>query len=201
MKSSLGLFIIHNVVRRNLQSCYTNATSVSRSTAAPFLTYARYTIFVTEDQLDSVDTIWFPTFGKYDDRFNAQIQAHEALRSSIASVKKAVDAAEGEPDQESLWQAVSDAFRDLHQQTESTYDKEEALSNGLGHQIPMDVIKELEKQQEQRRRASVKTYGHLWCASYLLKSMNPQERAIFPPGLPKLVANGMMSGGAMHYRR
>ena len=116
-------------------------------------------------------------------------------------MKKALDVAEGEPDQESRWHAVSDAFRDLHGDINPIYDKEEAMSNELGHRVPIEVVRELEKKQEQRRKASVKTYGHLWCATYLLKSMKPQERAIFPPGLPKLVANGMMSGGAMHYRR
>jgi hypothetical protein len=42
-----------------------------------FGTYANYTIFVLEDQLDAVDTIWFLAFAKYDERFHEQIVAHE----------------------------------------------------------------------------------------------------------------------------
>lgn len=148
-----------------------------------------------------MDDIWSPAFAKYDTRFNDQTQVHEGLRNKTVSMKKALDAAEGEPDQEFLWHAVSDAFRDLHGEINPIYDKEEAMSNELGHRVPIEAVRELEKKQEQRRKASVKKYGHLWCATYLLRSMKPQERAIFPPGLPKLVASGMMSGGAMHYRR
>lgn len=201
MTSSLGLFIIHNVIRRNLESCAINAPSVDKSSAAPFLTYARHTLFVTDDQLASVDSIWHPAFTKYDPRFNDQTPVHEGLRSKIERVKKALDAAEEEPDQKALWHAVSDVFRDLHADIDSVYDQEEAMSNELGHKMPIEVVREIAKKQEERRRASVRKYGHLWCAAYLLKSMKPHERAIFPPGLPKMMANGMMRGGGMHYRR
>ena len=156
---------------------------------------------MTTDQLQSVNEIWYPTFAKYDTRFNNQIEIHEGCRSQIAVAKKALDAAEAEPSEKTLWQAVSDVFRDLHEQMDQTYDAEEAMSNELGHKVPIEVIKELEKQQEERRKASIKTYGHLWCGTYLLKSMKPHERAIFPPGMPKLVVNGLMSGGSMAFRR
>lgn len=96
---------------------------------------------------------------------------------------------------------ISGSFSELHHEIDTQYDVEEDLSNRLGRRVPLDNIKAMEKQQEDRRKADVKTYGHLWTAVYLLRSLNPKERAIFPPGVPKFVASGMLTAGAMQFRK
>lgn len=96
---------------------------------------------------------------------------------------------------------ISDGFAELRNEIDTQYDVEEDLSNNLGRRIPLEKIKAMEKQQEDRRKGDVKTYGHLWTAVYLLRSLNPKERAIFPPGIPKFVASGMLTAGAMQFRQ
>jgi hypothetical protein len=190
------------VVRRNLAACAENAKSVKSSNTATFTTYANHTLWLLGDQLDSEDTIWFPQFAKYDDRFNQQITAHEALKSKADELKALLPSKEktgsSGPFQK---EEISARFQELYDLTNSEYDTEENLSNGLGHRVPIEEIKELEKKQEARRAVSMKANGHLWSVVYLLKSLTPKERQIFPPGIPKAVASGMMTGGGLQFRK
>lgn len=159
-------------------------------------------MFVLEDQLDATDTIWFPTFAKYNSRFGQQMAAHEALKPKIQELKLLLPSKEKPVSLEQLpKEQISNGFRELHDLVNHEYDKEEEMSNSLGHRVPIEEIQKLEKQQGARRLAAVKIYGHLWCAVYLLRSLSPKERAIFPPGLPKVVASGMMTGGAFQFRK
>ncbi|KAF2195914.1 hypothetical protein K469DRAFT_546042 [Zopfia rhizophila CBS 207.26] len=195
--SSLGLYAIHNVIRRNLASCAEHAKQVNKSNMAPFLTYANYTLHVLKDQLESVDTIWFPKFATYDQRFTAQIEAHRPIIKEIEELERLLEV---EAFAEST-DIVSQSFGQLHKWVDSEFDTEEALTNQLGHLVPIGEIQELEKRQEERRLAQVKVYGHLWTAVYLLRGLGPKERAIFPPGIPKVVASGMLTAGALQFRK
>lgn len=195
--SSLGLFAIHNIVRRNLASCAAHAKNVKKSNEAHFLTYAKYTLYVLEDQLQAVDLLWFPEFAKYDSRFSAQIKSHSVLFEQVSAVRELLE-------QDSFsekGEEVSVKFQSLSEAVNEQYDVEERLCNELGHKVPLDTIKELEKQQEDRRKAQVKTYGHLWTALYVLRGLSPKEREIFPPGIPKVVVSGMLTAGSLQYRR
>jgi hypothetical protein len=164
----------------------------------PFVYYANYTLHVLEDQLESVDSIWFPVFARYDERFKEHIAAHAPLRQQITELQKLLNSTSLE---ETLQTQVAAGFDQLYQQIVAQFDAEEDLVNKLGRQVPIDEIQNLEKQQEARRRADVKVYGHLWTAVYLLRSLDPKERAIFPPGIPKLVVSGMLTAGALQFRR
>jgi hypothetical protein len=167
-----------------------------------FSTYANYTIFILEDQLGSSDEIWFPSFAKYDERFQQQIAAHAALKPRIEELKRLLPSKDKPASSDQFpKEQVSSGFRELYDLVSHEYDKEEELANGLGHRVPITEIREWDKQQEARRLAAVKVHGHLWSAVYLLKSLNAKERAIFPPGLPKVVASGMMTGGGLQFRK
>ncbi|EAW14842.1 xanthocillin biosynthesis cluster protein xanF [Aspergillus clavatus NRRL 1] len=200
VSSSLALFAIHNVVRRNLTACAEHAKSVDAANIEPFVYYAKYTLHVVQDQLESVDHIWFPVFSEHDNRFTDQTTAHEPLYKRIAELESLLN---GEPAslEQSLRTEVADGFQQLHELVDKQYEVEEALVNELGSKIPIKTIRGLEKQQEQRRRQDVKVYGQLWTAVYLLRGLAPKERAIFPPGIPKLVLNGMLTAGALQFRR
>jgi hypothetical protein len=194
--------MIHNVIRRNLLACSENATSVKSSNVDAFITYANYTLFVLEDQLQSADTVWFPAFAKHDDHFREQIAAHEPLYSKIDELKVLLSSKGKTRNSESLpTEEIAKVFHELHGLTNHQYDVEEALVNTLGHRVPIEEMRELDKKQEARKEAVVKTHGNLWSGVYLLKSLNPKERAIFPPGLPKVIASGMMTGGGLQYRK
>lgn len=164
--------------------------------------YANYTIFVLEDQLDAADTMWFPVFAHYDERFRQQIASHKMLRSKIEELKLLLPAKQKtESLQQSQEEELSDAFRDLHDIANQEFDREEALLNSLGHRVPIDEIRELERRQQERRRGAIRIYGHLWSAVYLLRSLNANERAIFPPAIPRVAVRGMLTVGSFQYRR
>ncbi|RHZ57239.1 xanthocillin biosynthesis cluster protein xanF [Aspergillus thermomutatus] len=204
VSSSLALFAIHNVIRRNLKACAEHATSVQPATADAFVTYAKYTLHVLRDQLDSVNQIWFPVFAEHDARFGEQKGAHDALYEKLTALEAHLPGA-AEPAQLEhildLSTEIAGEFRELHEMTDKQYDVEEDLVNQLGRRVPIATIRGLEKKQEERRRRDVKAYGQLWTAVYLLRGLEPKERAIFPPGIPKLIMGGMLTAGAMQFRR
>ena len=139
-------------------------------------------------------------FSEYDSRFKEQTAAHEPLREKVARLSVMLLAEDATLEQD-LPTKIADGFAELRNEIDSQYDVEENLSNSLGSRIPLDKIKAMEKQQEERRKGDVKTYGHLWTSVYLLRSLNPKERAIFPQGIPKFVASGMLTAGAMQFRK
>ncbi|KAF4635654.1 hypothetical protein G7Y89_g2451 [Cudoniella acicularis] len=191
VSAALGLFAIHNVLRRTLFACAQHAKNVSASNTIPFICYSSYTLNLLKEQLQSVDTVWFPKFSEYDGRFREQIRAHEPIVAMVTELEELL-----EP-QNLVKKAVliSEKFEEIHKRVNLEFDIEEILSNELGHRVPMDEIRGMEKNQEERRAAQVKIYGHLWSAVYLLRALSPKERAIFPPGIPKVVMSGMLTAG------
>ena len=195
--ASLGLFVIHNNIRRNLLACSQNAKTVPAPKLEAFRYYADYTLYVLEDQLEAVDTIWFPAFGKYNSRFNDQISAHAPIREKARQLKDLL-----KPTEETFpAEKVSTALETLHEQVNKEFDVEEQLANDLGHLVPMEEIKKLETQQEARRKAAEKTWGLPWTFAFLMKGLSPKERAIFPPGVPRLVKDAMLSTGTLRHSR
>jgi hypothetical protein len=174
-----------------------HAKNVKKSNEAPFLTYAKYTLYLLEDQLQAVDSLWFPEFDKYDTRFNAQIQRHSTLFEQISTIREHLEKKSVSENVEE----VSAKFQSLSEAVNEQYDVEEQLCKELGHKVSLNEIKELERQQEERRKVQVKTYGHLWTALYVLRGLSPKEREIFPPGIPKVVISGMLTAGSFQFRK
>jgi hypothetical protein len=195
--AALGLYAIHNVIRRNLVSCSNHAKKITKSNAAPYANYAQYTLYILKDHLEAVDTLWFPKFGAYDTRFQTQIAAHATLIDMANGLEELIGAENMLDHAES----ISEKFGELSDASNKAFDDEELLSCELGHRVPLDQIQELEKKQEERRMEQVKTHGHLWPAVYLLRGLAPKERAIFPPGIPKMVMSGMLTAGALQFRK
>ncbi|PLN85913.1 hypothetical protein BDW42DRAFT_159651 [Aspergillus taichungensis] len=200
---SLGFFIIHNVIRRNLTTCAEHMRNLSVAEIEPYITYAKYTLHVTLDQIISSDELWFPMFAEHDNRFAPYIVAHEQPRAQIVGLREllsSLDPISGFID-DSVRAQIADKFTELYSILNKQFDEEEVLVNELGRQVPLEKIQAMQKRQEERRKADVKTYGHLWTAVYLLRSLVPKERAIFPPGVPKFIANAMMTAGGMQFKR
>ncbi|PKY03803.1 hypothetical protein P168DRAFT_327842 [Aspergillus campestris IBT 28561] len=200
---SLGFFVIHNVIRRNLTTCAEHMRNLSVAEIEPYITYAKYTLHVTLDQIISSDELWFPMFADHDNRFTPYIVAHEQPRAQIVGLREllsSLDPSSGSID-DSIRAQVTDGFTDLYNILNKQFDEEETLVNGLGRQVPLEKIQALQKKQEERRKADVKTYGHLWTAVYLLRSLELKEREIFPPGVPKFIASAMLTAGGMQYKR
>ena len=189
--------MIHNNIRRNLLTCAKHAKSVTAPKYDLFRHYADYTLHVLEDQLESVDMIWFPAFSKYDSRFTDQITAHGPIKERIARLQALL-----KPTKESFpCGQIAVEFEALHEQVNDEFDTEEQLSNDLGRVVPLDEIKKLDAQQEARRKADEKTWGLPWTFTFLMKGLSPKERAIFPPGMPRLIKDAMLSTGTLRHSR
>ena len=189
--------MIHNNIRRNLLTCSQHAKSVTAPKYDLFRYYADYTLHVLEDQLDSVDTIWFPAFAKYESRFNDQITAHAPIKEKVVQLKELL-----KPTEESFpCGQIAAEFQTLHEQVNSEFDKEEQLSNDLGRVVPLDEIKKLDAQQEARRKADERVWGLPWTFAFLMKGLSPKERAIFPPGMPRLIKDAMLGTGTLRHSR
>jgi hypothetical protein len=142
--------------------------------------------------------MWFPKFAVYDKAFTAQIDAHQQI------ILPMVAELEGVLKSSNLVQnaaILSERFEKLDAKVNEEFDTEERLVNELGLRVPIGEIRDLEKKQEGRRQDQVKQHGHLWTAAYLLRGLAPKERAIFPPGIPKVVMSGMLTAGALQYRK
>ncbi|KAI9767097.1 MAG: hypothetical protein M1840_005886 [Geoglossum simile] len=201
VSGSLGLFAIHNVIRRNLRACGLNAGSIDDTSLAAFLRYAKYTLIVLKDQLYSCDKIWFPTFAKYDGDFTKQIEAHKPIVAKIAEVVGILASSSSGSLDSFPATEISTAFERISSLIEPLFDEEERLSNQLGRSAPLDEIKEMGKKQEAHRRKMAKEQGQLWSTVYVLRGLSVREREIFPPGIPKLVLGGMLTAGALQYRK
>lgn len=189
--------MIHNNIRRNLLACSKHAKIVTTPKHELFRYYADYTLHVLEDQIESVDTIWFPALAKYDTRFNDQITAHVSIKEKVAQLK-----AHLKPTDEPFpVEQISAAFDYLHAQVNAEFDLEEQLSNVLGRVVPLQEIKKMEAQQEARRKADEKIWGLPWTFAYLMKGLSPKERAIFPPGMPRLVKDAILGAGTLRHSR
>lgn len=200
---SLGFFVIHNVIRRNLTTCAEHMRNLSVAEIEPYITYAKYTLHVALDQMISSDELWFPMFAEHDSRFTPYILAHEQPRAQTVGLREllsSLDPSSGTID-DSVRVKIADGFTELFDILNKQFDEEEVLVNELGRQVQLEKIHAMQKKQEERRKADVKTYGHLWTAVYLLRSLEPKERAIFPPGVPKFIVSGMMTAGGMQFRR
>lgn len=196
--SCLGLFMIHNLILRNLHSLATHAPSVTASNIDAFTRYADYTLWVLIDHFEAADTIWCSAFKDYSSDFGSFPAAHASLIEQATALKARLHpAGDTKPD----LPLIARQFTDLHAALDTQYTAEEAASNALGHRVPIERIRELEKLQNERRVRATKIHGHLWSAVYLLRGLNANERAIFPPGLPKAVASGMLMGGAWQFRK
>lgn len=170
---------------------------MNKSNSAAFITYASYTLHVLEDQLESVDTLWFPKFGTYNLRFREQIEHHEYILNLVTEIKPLLKGGRVVENASS----VAQHLEHLSWKVNEEFDSEELFINELADLVPLEDIRELEKKQEERRLMQVKAYGHLWTAVYLLRGLAPEERAIFPPGIPKIVVSGMLTAGALQFRK
>lgn len=189
--------MIHNNIRRNLWTCSQHAKSVTAPKYDLFRYYADYTLHVLEDQIESVDTLWFPAFAKYDSRFSDQIAAHASIKQKIGQLKELL-----KPTEESFpCGQIAAEFESLHEHVNSEFDKEEQLSNDLGRVVPLAETKKLDTQQEARRKADEKKWGLPWTFAFLMKGLSPKERAIFPPGMPRLIKDAMLGTGTLRHSR
>lgn len=196
------IFVSHNIVRRNLLSCASNARAIDPGNADAFCYYATHTTLVLEEQLEISDMIWFPAFTEYEGDFYNQIKAHWRLKTKAAELRGLIPPAnQGIELAPKRLEMIATKFEELYELVNAAYDKEEIFLNRLGHRVPIRALEHLYKQQAARRTKFVHSHGQMWSGLFLARSLHPEETEIMPPSLPRLVANGMIAAASLQFKK
>lgn len=156
-----------------------------------------------------MDDIWYPAFAKFNPQFNAQRKIHQDLHEQInacdtllmSSLAAAPAKDEAPPMQQQATQELTTKLTNLSSACKSVFAQEETPIRALNQVVPIATMEALEEEQRQQRVAKMRDWGHLWAATYMLASLSPQERAVFPPGVPNIAKNVMLRTGWWKFKR
>lgn len=195
-----SLSFTDKVISRSLQSCITKAHTINSSTRAYFIRYASFAIELLESRLDATDQSWFPLLSKYDQEVGGRAKAHEDLRrasklarDSLREAKYSEAASPGDN--------VSKALAALWSELEPVLTAETALLSKIEPRVSQEDTEKLEEEFKKRRLGMMKKDGHLWCATYLMRSLTAEEREHFPPGVPSMAKSVMLMTGNWQFSR
>lgn len=196
------LLVAHRCLERNLFSCSQKSSLVKQNTLEAYCQYALYTLDALEEQLASVDMIWYPAFTSYEPHFYHQIRVHDRLRALAEEARKLLsdDPRKTNIDDVKL-DEVASIMLNLYDDVTAQYDIEEAMLDKMGHQVPLKALEHLVAEQKQRKVNFVAKHGQFWCATYLARTLHPDELQVVPPDLPRVLASVMMSAASLQYSK
>lgn len=188
------------VIQRNLQSCKSKASAVTASTLPYFIRYASYTAEYLEARIDAAETSWFLLLTKYDVDTGSQMSAHKHLRETSERTRQTLGAAQASKGV-ALGAEVPKALGELLQEVKQVFAVDESLLDRVRPKISDDDIDTIENKEKTRRIGMMKKDGHLWCATYFMRSLTTRERELFPPGVPGMAKSAMMMAGNWQFSR
>ncbi|KAL5355677.1 hypothetical protein BJX96DRAFT_66456 [Aspergillus floccosus] len=197
--ANLGLFIIHNVLRRNLASCARHAKSLATANFEPFLAYTRYTLQLLEEHLRCAEDIALPVYTEWDPRFSALIDGHKQLRKELAPLKTLLATPSWKLP--AVLPQIADSLAILQEKLYPQFDTVEDLVDQTARQIPLETIKAMDDKLEERRRQDSRKQGTVWVAFYLTRGLSPEERELGALRTPKHKLEGMLTAGELQFRR
>jgi hypothetical protein len=182
------------VISRNLQSCIKKAHTVNSSTKASFIRYASYAIELLDSRLDATEESWFPLLSKYNQEFGERAKAHEDLRQTSQWARETLHMVKDSKSAD-LRDDMPKALAKLWEEFEPIFNAEAALLNKIWPEVSREDMNRLEEEDKKRRLALMKKDGHLWCATYMMRSLTAEEREQFPPGVPNMAKSAMLMAG------
>ena len=202
MKASalLSLSYTDRVISRSLQSCAKKAHTVDSSTRPYFVRYASFAIELLQSRLDATEKTWFPLLSKYDIKLGERCGAHEALRRTAKQALETLRQ-EGSSNNKNFEADLSQVLTTLSRELEPVITTETALLEKIGPNIVREDIGKLEEEDKKRRLGLMKKDGHLWCATYLMRSLTAEERGKFLPGIPNVAKSAMLMAGNWQFSR
>ncbi|KAG9499233.1 hypothetical protein J7337_010052 [Fusarium musae] len=165
-----------------------------------FIRYALYTISLLESRLDAADNSWFPLLSKYDEELDKREEVHSQLRQTCHKASEILKIARESKDAQ-FRDNVPKVLTKLWKEVEPTFDAEAALLNGIGPKVLQEDLGCIEEEDKISRLALMKKDGHLWCATYLMRSLTVEERQQFPPGVPYIAKSAMLAAGNCKFSR
>ncbi|KAH8807448.1 hypothetical protein F5884DRAFT_857028 [Xylogone sp. PMI_703] len=199
--SFLSLSLTDRVISRSLQSCISKASSVTSSTRRWFIRYASYTIDFLDSRLEATERSWLPLLSKYDQELSSRAQVYQQLRQSSERARQTLKRADASSSDADLKEAVPKQLSELWQELKPVFDADGAIFNRISSKASPEDVEKLEDEEKKRRLAMMKKDGHLWCATYLMRSLTPEEREIFPPGVPNMAKSAMLMAGNWQFSR
>ncbi|KAF4341596.1 sterigmatocystin 8-O-methyltransferase [Fusarium beomiforme] len=180
------------VISRSLQSCVTKSSTVDPSTQDYFIRYALYAIGLLESRLDAADNSWFPLLSKYNQELEKRETAHNRVRQTCYLASETLHMALDSKDAR-FGDIVPKVLAKLCEEVEPVFNDEAALLNNIGPKVSREDLYSLEKEDKERRLGLMKKDGHLWCATYLMRSLTAEEREQFPPGVPDMAKTAILA--------
>lgn len=165
----LGLFIVHNVLRRSLLSVAAHARTQPQPPSPDFLHYASFVMEFLDQHHHHEDHIFFPTLQPWID-FSESAHEHEEISRRIAAVNDTVKTA-GEP----LAGSVEALLETLDQHLK----KEEWLVNRFARRIPLDVLEGVDKRLQDAIQEDNKEPGSIWVLSFFMRFAPPLSKSSF----------------------
>lgn len=198
--SFLSLSLTDRVISRNLQSCMRKAGTVTPSTLAYFIRYALYTTEFLESRIDATEKSWFPLLTKYDHDLSKRSEEHRHLRQTSLRARETLERVKSSKNA-NLGEDVPKVLAELWEELKQVFDTDRALLDKVGSKVSSEDMDRIEQEEKSRRLGMMKKDGHLWCATYLMRSLTAKEREQFPPGVPNMAKSAMMMAGNWQFSR
>lgn len=173
---------------------------MNSSTKASFIRYASYAIELLDSRLDTSDKSWFPFLNKYNQELSELVKAHEDLRQTSQWARATLNTVR-ESKSVDLGDDVLKLLGKLWEKFERILDTETALLNKVWSKASREDVNRLEEEDKKRRLALMKKYGHLWCATYMMRSLTSGEREHFPPGIPDMAKSTILIAGSWKFSK
>ncbi|KAF3918012.1 hypothetical protein ABW21_db0202928 [Orbilia brochopaga] len=187
VSSTIGLFMVHALLRRSLRCVGRQARTVEPSRRAAFVTYAKATLEMLHDHHGHEERLWFPIMQPYVD-FSESSHEHEEIERQMNNGFEYLKTAQAHVNARNTASAPAWPGEEIASTAERLVElllphlqKEETLACLYGRRAPLSVYHEFEKQIEEAVSKMMKRTGFLWSAAYQLRHFNKKEKEVFPP--------------------
>ncbi|KAI9369044.1 hypothetical protein BJX61DRAFT_549905 [Aspergillus egyptiacus] len=199
VKLSIPMFILHNIIRRNLISAASHAKSLGTSDFEAYLSYCGYVLHDLSARLSSADEIWYPVLAQHDPRFMDLIESHKPLRTDITLLRQFLQTLQPYPSN-SVIDLVANRLTEIHERVSPLFHLAEQLAHEKKGQTPLATIQELMTKQLERRKELEAIYGKVWMTFYEVSSLSPEEKQVYPQ-IPDRVLERLMISGKLLFRK
>lgn len=199
VKLTIPMFILHNIICRNLISAASHAKSLATSDFEPYLSYSGYVLHDLSAHLSSVDEIWYPVLVQHDARFMDMIESHKPLRTDITLLRQFLQTLQPGPGR-SIIDLVANRLTEIYERVSPLFHLAEQLANEKTGQTPLATVQELMTKQLERRKELEAMYGKAWMTFYEVSSLSPEEKQVYPQ-IPDRVLERLMKSGELLFRR
>ncbi|KAK6350325.1 hypothetical protein TWF696_006556 [Orbilia brochopaga] len=190
--STIGLFMIHALLRRSLRCVARQARTVEPGKRAAFVTYAKAALELLHDHHGHEEHLWFPLMQPYVD-FSESSHEHEEIERLMTHGLELLKTAQAHVNARNDASAPAWPGEEISTTTERLVElllphlqKEETLACLYGRRAPLSVYHDFEEKIQDAVSKMMKRIGFVWSAAYQLRHFSKKEKEVFPP-MPAVV--------------